>query len=76
MGVSGTLATPTLASTVEVGEGGPPAGHAVAIADLLDGEDRCSFAVHLYVSARIHNGSGALTHLDRSDIAAFAVLQS
>ena len=75
-GVSGTLATPTLASNIEVGEGGPPAGHAVTIADLLDGEDRCSFAVHLYVSARIHNGSGALTHLDRSDIAAFAVLQS
>ena len=74
-GVSGTLATPTLSSTVEVGEGGPPAGHAVTIGDLLDGEDRCSFAARLYVSARIHNGSGRLSNLDRSDIAAFAVLE-
>jgi hypothetical protein len=75
-GVSGSLATPVLNSTVEIGEGGPPAGHAVTIGDLLDGEDRCSFAVQLYVSARIHNGSGRLSYLDRSDIAAFAVLTS
>jgi hypothetical protein len=73
-GVSGTPATPTLSSIVEAGEGGPPAGHGVTIGDLLDGEDRCSFAVKLDVAARIHNGSGRLSHLDRSDIAAFAVL--
>jgi hypothetical protein len=75
-GVSGTLATPALSSTAEVGEGGPPAAHAVTIGDLLDGEDRCSFAVRLHVAARIHNGGGRLSHLDRSDIAAFAVLTS
>ncbi|HKE75960.1 MAG TPA: hypothetical protein VKB57_20250 [Acidimicrobiales bacterium] len=71
-GVSGTLATPALTSTVEIGEGGPPGTESVTLADLLDGEDRCSFAVRLDVSARISNGSGALSYLDRSDIAAFA----
>jgi hypothetical protein len=71
-GVSGSVATPTLVSTVEVGEGGPAGAHSVTIGDLLDGEDRCSFAVRLDVSARIHNGSGPLSYLDRGDIAAFA----
>ncbi len=72
-GISGTLATPTLSSTVEVGEGPVAADHTVTIADLLDGEARCSFAVGLRARARIHTGSGRRSDLDRSDIAAFAV---
>ena len=72
-GISGTPATPDLTSTTEVGEAGPPAGHAVTIGDLLDGEDKCSFAVNLWVAARIHNGSGRLSGLDRHDVSAFAV---
>jgi hypothetical protein len=72
-GISGSVATPALVSSVEAGEGGSPAVHAVTIADLLDGEDKCSFAVTLHVEAKVHNGSGRLSGLDRNDISAFAV---
>lgn len=72
-GISGSVATPPLSSTAEAGESGLPAAHAVTIGDLLDGEDKCSFAVNLHVTARIHNGSGRLSNLDRQDVAAFAV---
>jgi len=72
-GISGTLATPVLSSTVEAGEGGPPATHSVTISDLLDGEDKCSFAATLRVHAKIHNGSTRLSNLDASHISAFAV---
>ena len=72
-GISGVLATPALESTTEVGESGSPATHSVLISDLLDGEDKCSFAATLRVRAKIHNGSNQLSYLNASHISAFAV---
>jgi hypothetical protein len=52
------------------------ATHSVTLGQLLGTEDKCSFAVNLTVRARVHNGFGRLSGLDRHDVAAFAADQS
>lgn len=72
-GINGGNAVVPITSTAEVGEGGLPHTASFTIADLLDGEPKCSFTANLNVYARIHNGSGRITAYDRHDQASFAV---
>lgn len=73
-GISGANAVAPIVSSTEVGEG-LPAVQSYDVSDLLGGEEKCSFAATLDVDAKIHNGFGRLTGLDRHDVAAFAVEQ-
>jgi len=73
-GISGTSVV-DFTSAAEVGEGALPAQHDISLAALLGGEVKCSFSVRLFARARVHNGSGRLSGLDASDVAAFAAEQ-
>jgi hypothetical protein len=73
-GISGTVVD-SFSSTSEVGETGPLGDRSISIGTLLGTEEKCSFAVRLYVYAKVHNGSGRLSNLDGGDVSAFAAEQ-
>jgi hypothetical protein len=57
----------------EVGEGGPPhTSVPKTLAELLDGHQKCAFAVNLHSHVKTTNGAGTLTNLDAAETAAFA----
>lgn len=71
-GISGSYVL-DLVDTAEVGEWVSPFARSLTVAALLAGESRCSFAVNLWVRARVHDGIVRLDGLGRRDVAAFAV---
>jgi hypothetical protein len=57
----------------EVGEGGlPHTSLPKPLAELLDSEQKCAFAVNLHSHVKTTNGAGTLTNLDAGETAAFA----